>query len=96
VKVTLKGIIHELDWDIPNDPKEYRLFGTDMTDKYYTAICPVEVEVEIPDNFDPRPAKIAAIDAQIASVRAEMTARVTELMEQRSRYLAIENTVEAA
>jgi hypothetical protein len=93
MKVTLKGIVHEVDWGA--GPKEYRLLSMDMTDKYYTAICPAEVEVEIPDNFDSRPAKIAAVDAEIAKVRADMTARITELLEQRSRYLAIENTVEA-
>jgi hypothetical protein len=47
-------------------------------------------EVEIPDDFDPRPAQIAALDEQITKTRAEFTKRITELQEQKSRLLCIE------
>jgi hypothetical protein len=52
-------------------------------------------EVEVPDDFDPRPQMVANIDAEITKARAEFTARVTELQEQKQRLLAIENTVDA-
>jgi hypothetical protein len=54
------------------------------------------VEVEIPDDFDPRPLQVAALDKEIAAVRAEFTARINQLQEQKSRLLCIENTVDAA
>jgi hypothetical protein len=49
-------------------------------------------EVDVPDDFDPRPAQIAALNAEIKSVRAEFTARINELQAQKARLLAIENT----
>ena len=52
------------------------------------------IEVEIPDDFDPRPQQIAALDERIKQARAEFTARINELQEQKSRLLAISMTVE--
>jgi hypothetical protein len=52
-------------------------------------------EVEVPDNFDPRPGQIAALDAKIAQERAEFSKRIMELQEQKQRLLAIEMTVDA-
>jgi hypothetical protein len=54
------------------------------------------IEVEIPDDFDPRPQQIAALDEQIAKTRAEFTARINELQDQKSRLLAIEYVWEAS
>jgi hypothetical protein len=52
-------------------------------------------EVEVPDDFDPRPQQVAALDAEIQQVRAAMSKRIMELQEQKARLLAIEY-VEAA
>lgn len=49
------------------------------------------IEVEIADDFDPRPQQIAALDAQIEKTRAEFSARIAELQEQKARLLCIEN-----
>jgi hypothetical protein len=49
------------------------------------------IEVDVPDDFDPRPAAVAAIDKQIADKRAELTKEITELMERKNRLLCIEN-----
>ena len=48
------------------------------------------IEVEIPDDFDPRPQQVAALDEEINRVRAEFTARINQLQEQKQRLLAIE------
>jgi hypothetical protein len=58
-------------------------------------VAPLDIEVEVPDGFDPRPQQIAALDAKIEEARAAFTARLTELQDQKNRLLAIENTVEA-
>ena len=52
-------------------------------------------EVEVPDDFDPRPQQIAALDEEIQKTHAKFTARINELQEQKARLLAIENTVDA-
>ena len=48
------------------------------------------IEVEVPDDFDPRPQMVASLDAEIAQVRAAMSVRIKELQEQKNRLLALE------
>lgn len=67
-----------------------------MGDSWYTYVGPVTVEAEVPDDFDPRAAKIAALRAEKAKLRAAFAARVKELDDRINSLLAIENTVEAA
>jgi hypothetical protein len=88
MKVTISGLVHEVDWG--DGKKEYRLFGCDMTDNYYTAICQADVEVEIPDNFDPRPQKIAKLREKERALRAEFAKSVTEIQARIAELSAIE------
>lgn len=53
------------------------------------------IEVEIPDDFDPRPAQVEMLQEQQRKVRAEMSARINELQERINKLLALEMTVEA-
>ena len=69
---------------LPFDPK----YAT--ADMWGVPVREHSIEVEIPDDFDPRPQQVAALDKQIAQVRAEFTARINELQEQKQRLLAIE------
>ena len=46
--------------------------------------------VEVPDDFDPRPQQIAALEAAKQKARAEFQARITELDRQIQSLLAIE------
>lgn len=50
----------------------------------------------VPDDFNPTPAKIAALEEQKRKVRAEMLARINELEAQISKLQAIEYTPETA
>lgn len=59
----------------------------------WTLIREVSFEVEVPDDFDPRPAKVAALTTEKQKVRAEFAKRITELDEQINKLLAIENSV---
>jgi 2',3'-cyclic-nucleotide 2'-phosphodiesterase (5'-nucleotidase family) len=49
------------------------------------------IEVEVPDNFDPRPAMVANLEEKKRQVRAEFAKKVKELDEQIQSLLAIEN-----
>ena len=74
-----------------NDTPDYMLLnGKDSSDSTFTLVGPVTVECEVPDDFDPRPAKVASIDAQIQKLRAEHQNRLTELIRKRSELLAID------
>lgn len=49
-------------------------------------------EVEVPDDFDPRPQQIQALEKKRDAVRDEMSARITEINQQIQSLLAIEHT----
>jgi hypothetical protein len=53
-------------------------------------VGPATVEAEVPDSFDMRAAKLAAKQAELEKVRAELGARVTQLMREISELQAIE------
>ena len=50
-------------------------------------------EIEVPDDFDPRPQQVAALIAEKQKARAEFLARVTEIDRQIQSLLAIEHEV---
>lgn len=88
MKVTIKGLVHEVEngWG----DKEYRLFKYDQSDKYTAAVIgPAEFEFEVPDDFNPIPAKLAAIEQAKQKARAEYMAKVEELNEQASKLTAL-------
>ena len=46
--------------------------------------------VEVPDDFDPRPQQVAALEAEKQKARAEFQARITEIDRQIQSLMAIE------
>lgn len=74
-------------------PVIYRFKASD--DKDLIFISDIEVEVTIPDDFDPIPKQVAALEAEKLKALQEYQARVAELNEQLSRLLAITNEVPA-
>ena len=50
---------------------------------------------DVPDDFDPRPQQVAALEAEKQKARAEFHARVTEIDRQIQSLLAIEHEVPA-
>jgi hypothetical protein len=49
------------------------------------------VEVEIPDDFDPRPIQVAALEKQKQEIRAKFAAAVKEIDDRIASLLAIDN-----
>lgn len=56
----------------------------------YIYVKAVEVEIPVPDDFDPRAAKLQTLREEEKRVRAEFQARITELQRQQSELLALE------
>ena len=52
-------------------------------------------EIEVPDDFDPRPGMIASLEEQKQIVRAKFAAEVLAIDQRIQSLLAIENTVDA-
>jgi hypothetical protein len=59
-------------------------------------VRPHSIEVELPDDFDPRQLQIAALERERTALRATFQARITEIEEQISKLLAIEHAPEVA
>jgi hypothetical protein len=90
MKVTIKGIIH---WqDSGYTPPQFRLWPQDMSScgPEYVPIQPHEMEVEIPDDFDPRPKQVEILRQKKKEVLAAAQEKVNNLEEQIQRLLCIE------
>ena len=92
MKVTIKGFINykKDGWREGND---YHFYKYDMSEHGYVTVMPHEIEVEIPDDFDPRPHQVAAFIAEKQKARADFLKRVTEIDRQIQSLLAIEHEV---
>lgn len=100
MKVTIKGILH---WEQSAYSEEpvFAINSHDMTKmsdvhRTYVAIKPVEVEFDIPDNFDPREGIIFGLREQKKKVIADAQLKATQIEERIQRLLAIEYKPEAA
>lgn len=52
-------------------------------------ICTQDIEFDLPESFDPRPAQIAQLEAKKAEIRAKFAASITEIERQISELQAI-------
>lgn len=92
MKVTIKGYItyRKYSWD---EKPTYTVYGFDPTnyiDADEVLLMEHDFEVEVPDNFDPRPGQIAALKAKKEKVQAEFSQRVKEIDEKINSLLALE------
>lgn len=95
MKVTIKGFINYRKTLYGESECDYYFQQCDMSEYGYVTVRPHEIEVEVPDDFDPRPQQIAALEAEKQKARAEFHARVTEIDRQIQSLLAIEHEVPA-
>lgn len=56
----------------------------------YVDVCEATIEVEVPDNFDPRGAQVESLKRQKQELMADFQARVTEIERQISKLTALE------
>ena len=62
-------------------------------DVHYSYVGPQEIEVDVPENFDPRPAQIAVLEAKKQQVMADFQKSVTDINRRISELNALEYTV---
>jgi hypothetical protein len=60
--------------------------------EYQTYVGEQEIEIEVPDNYDPRAQKIAALEQRKQKVMADYQKTVTEINERISKLQALEYT----
>lgn len=92
MKQTIEGFIsfRKEDWT-----PDYSFHPYEMTKFGYVTVMPHTIEVDIPDDFDPVPAQLAALDAQEAEMRGKFAAVMIEIGRKRADLLAISNEVVA-
>lgn len=90
MKVKVKAHIHYLKWSW-EDKGEFEVFSVKLDDdNHRTYVGEQEIEIEVPDDYDPRAQQIAALEKQKQKVMADYQKRVTEINERISNLQALE------
>lgn len=76
------------------DQPTFTFFSFDASegDPTYIKLCEHKIVTEVPENFNPRAEKIAALEKEKTKVRAEMGRRITEIENEIGKWKAIEYT----
>lgn len=95
MKTKIKAFLHYHKYEWQAEP-QYQINGCDMkgSGPNYVLIREQEFEVDIPDDFDPRPIQIETLRAEKTKIIAECEAKKTNIDEQIQRLLAIEHKPE--
>jgi hypothetical protein len=74
---------------------KYQIYPFKIDDMdHLTYVSTQEIEIKVPDNYDPRSQKIAALEAQKKKVMADYQKTVNEINERISKLQAIEYTTQ--
>jgi len=90
VKITAHIYHQQHSWE---ETCEYLVMYAKLDDcEHRTYVGEQEIEVEVPDNYDPRAQKIAALEAHKQKVMADYQKTVDQINERISKLQAIEYT----
>ena len=92
MKIKLTAHIHfvKYSWE---EKGEFQIwFGKLPDDDTRTYVCEQEVEVEVPDNYDPRAQQIAALEKHKQKVMADFQKSVDDINDKISKLQALEYT----
>lgn len=90
IKTTIYIFHSQYYWE---EKGEYLVFYAKIDDSdHMTFVCEQEIEIEIPDNYDPRAQKIAALEKHKQKVMADFQKTLTEINARISKLQAIEHT----
>lgn len=90
IKVTVHIFYSKYSWE---DAGEYLVFYVKIDDdEHRTYIGEQEIEIEVPDDYDPRAQKIAALEKHKQKVMADYQKTVDQINERISKLQALEYT----
>jgi hypothetical protein len=90
IKTTVHIHYTQWSWEIAG---EFQVFSCKLEDsEHRTYVGEQEIEIEVPDNYDPRAQKIAALEKHKQKVMADYQKTVTEINERISKLQALEYT----
>jgi hypothetical protein len=89
IKTTVYIFHSQYSWE---QKAEYLVFYAKIDDnEHRTFVCEQEIEIEVPDNYDPRAQKIEALQAHKLKIMADYQKTVTEINARISKLQAIEH-----
>ena len=92
MKATITAHLHYRKYDF-DEKGTFELFAVSLGDSDgRTYIGPREVEVDVPEDYDPRPQQIAALEKQKQKAMADYHKTVTDINERISKLQALEFT----
>lgn len=92
MKIKLTAHIHYLKYSWEEEG-EFQIFSCKIADaEHRSYVGEQEIEIDVPDNYDPRAQQIAALEAQRKQVMADYQKMVTEINEKISNLQALEYT----
>ena len=92
MKVTVKTHLHQ---EGVGENTRYLFFPNDMSEYGYALIGEREIEVEVPDDYDPRPIIANALRKEQTKIRAESERKINALEERIQSLLALPSEVQA-
>lgn len=91
IKTTVHIHHQKFEWE---DKGQYLVYSCKLDDNSYRAhVCEQEIEIEVPDDFDPRAQQIAALEDEKKRVMAEYQKTVTQINERINKLQAIEHSI---
>ena len=92
MKITTKVYVHfqKYEWE---DEGTYQIYSFKANDDdTRTFVCEQEIEIEVPDNYDPTAQMIAALEAQKEKAMLDYNKTVMEINTRISKLQALEYT----
>jgi len=91
IKTTVHIHHQKFEWE---EKGQYLVYSCKLDDNSYRAhVCEQEIEIEVPDDFDPRAQQIAALLDEKKRVMAEYQKTVTQINERINKLQAIEHSI---
>tara|TARA_R110000772_G_scaffold125466_20_gene232229 strand:- start:2154 stop:2435 length:282 start_codon:yes stop_codon:yes gene_type:complete len=90
VKTTIHIYYAAYPWE---DKAEYLVFYAKVSDdEHRTYVGEQEIEIEVPDNYDPTAQKLAALQKEKEKVQLEFAQKVADINDRISKLQALEYT----
>ena len=91
IKTTIHIYQSQYPWD---DVQKYDVFSIKLDDSEHRVyIGEQEIEIDVPNNYDPRAQQIAVLEKQKQKIMADFTKTVTGINDRISKLQALEYTV---
>ena len=93
MKIKTKAHIHYSKWSF-DGKGEFQVFPCKLEDdRHRTYVGEQDIEIEVPDDYDPRAQQIAVLEAEKKRVMAEYQKTVMDITERINKLQAIEHSI---